>query len=139
MSISESLKRSLLSHLNKKGFGKDHTNSIRNYTLSSWRLNIPLLHGLPLDPQTQAEHSNLLDSAHQSGENFHVYTGSHVNLGKLAMNSKDGVLHLPTHLSTSLEHHVAHGFGDHTAKIHVKSTDLVISALEHTHHSAEKR
>lgn len=67
----------------------------------SAHLNINLIEGKPLTQSQQTMHDAIKRNAHKAGENIHLYSGTHFNPKAAAKHSKDGILHLPAHISAT--------------------------------------
>lgn len=68
-------------------------------------------------------HHTILKHAKPLGKKITLYHGSEHDFGKAAKSSKKGIIHSPAHLSTSHDHKVSKGFGEHIIAIHAKKKD----------------
>lgn len=120
--------------------------NIREYTYDSSRINHPLLHSLPpILNGLKATHNSIIDASKPTGHHFYVYTGSpSANFADMAKNSKDGILHSPAHISTSLNKSVAVSFSNpktetsSVCRINIAPKDRVVYVGKDSHHPHEK-
>lgn len=108
-----------------RDISKDHpeTKAISNYIGSSKSLNYSLIDGqLPAQDDLET-HRAIHKNARPIGAHLSVYTGSGIDLEDAAKQSKDGVIHLPAHTSTSIVKTIASSFGYHKNRINIKPDD----------------
>lgn len=107
--ISQRLHDRTMAHIPKHaathgGYSKEYE-AIDDYTGSgSSRLNFRLIKGEQLRDDEQKMHETIKDNARPIGEHLKLYSGTSEDFGKMARQSKDGILHSPAHLSTT--HHL---------------------------------
>ena len=76
------------------------------------------------DRKTDAHvHHTILKHAKPLGKKMTLYHGSEHDFGKAAKSAKKGIIHSPAHLSTSHDHKVSKGFGEHIVAIHASAKD----------------
>lgn len=120
--------------------------NIREYTCDSSRINHPLLHSLPpLLNGLKDTHNSIIDSSRATGHHFYAYTGSpKADFAEMAKNSKDGILHSPAHISTSLHKSVAESFSrpltktSSVSRINIGPEHRVVYVGKHSQHPHEK-
>lgn len=121
---------------------KDYTEGDEGSGTHSYNLNQVLLHnhkkGLPpttgMTSHEKTLHNTISKLASRPiGHEVHLYSGVGFNPRAAAKKSKDGILHLPAHISMSHDSEVASGFaninhdldntGRHIIHVHAKPTD----------------
>ena len=71
-------------------------------------------------------HHTILKHAKPLGKKMTLYHGSSHDFGEAAKSSKKGIIHSPAHLSTSHDHNVSKGFGEHIVAIHASEKDKAV-------------
>lgn len=104
----------------------------------SYSLNNKLVEGQPLTGSDRHMHDAIMKHAKPSGYEFHVFSGTSRDFEAISKNSKDRVIHMPAHTSTTHSLPIAREFactkfdtpqrGDypHLIHIHVKPHDKVL-------------
>lgn len=116
----------------------EHLQSLKEYKLSSSKLNRALINGDELSVGEKLTHDNIKRYCHPAGKEMRLYSGTGHDFGKMASQSKDGVIHSPAHISTSHSLDFASviavdkvGGGDdkelHMLHIKVKPTDKIMN------------
>ena len=79
------------------------------------------------DRKTDAHvHHTILKHAKPLGKKITLYHGSDHDFGKAAKSAKKGIIHSPAHISTSHDHNVSKGFGEHIVAIHASAKDKAV-------------
>lgn len=93
-----------------------HEDNLHNAHASSRQLNKDLIeHGEPKRLIDKRMHEAIMNNVSPAKREFHLYSGTRINFGKLAKQSKDEILYSPAHISASSALHIAE---DHIRKIH---------------------
>jgi hypothetical protein len=102
---------------------------ISNSHASSRQLNKDLIeHGEPKRAIDHKIHEAIVNNISPAKRDFHVYSGTRANLGDLAKQSKDMILHSAAHISASSCPNVAK---EHIERIHENST--AVHHIAHIH------
>jgi hypothetical protein len=113
---------------------KDDVHHLKGYTRWSARLNKDLIQQRDLEPASKNIHEAIMRNAKSIGHKVTLYsgTGPH-DFSKLAMMSRDAVLHCPAHISATHDRNIADEFAFHGAKtakhmiaIHMKPSDKAL-------------
>lgn len=83
---------------------------IIDYVRGSKNLNRALIDGDELDTASERTHKTILKHSKPIGHETILYSGSAHDFGKMARESKDGIIHSPAHISATHDFSVAHAF-----------------------------
>ena len=151
--LSDKLHKATASHMSDedKGHiraftGQDQRNPNRN---GSYTLNKRLARGEEPTGHLKDMHDTIMKHAKASGHEHHVFSGTSRDLGSLAKQSKDGIIHTAAHTSATHALHIARQFADHKfadshdnttrhmVHIHVKPHDKILHTSKHSEYSTE--
>lgn len=118
----EFAKNHLDSHFKDISASHPDKNPIMDYISVSKGLNNSLIDGQYPTEDNLETHRAIHRNSRPVGEHLTVYSGSGINLEEVAKKSKDGIVHLPAHTSTSTSEVVASAFG-HKNRINLKPDD----------------
>lgn len=69
-----------------------------------------------MDDEEEKTHKAIRKNVKPSKEEFHVYHGASANVGRATSNAKNGLVHFPSHLSTTHDKDTAEYFAQRAAK-----------------------
>ena len=139
---TKNIPKSDLEHIHRYTAGSDRDRT------GSYRLNKALADGKDIHINDMPSHRAIMQHSKPSGHEFHAFSGTIRNFSKLAPHSKDGILHLPAHTSTSHSYHVAKHFAEekmsdnnkdetHVLHIHIKPHDKILNTSHITEYHGE--
>jgi hypothetical protein len=116
-----------------KNISDEDNDHLKNYITNSADLNRKLINGEKLNNEEQKTHDTILKHSKPLGHEVHLYSGTNHDFGKMAKESKDGVIISPAHLSMTHSPTTAFTFKGLSAKdnkdgaqllhIHIKPKD----------------